>query len=146
MLYRFKSNVQKIFWNIFEANLYYTLTLQKQLKRLFHVNYTCKSNGCCHNAVHNSTRKLTSARLQERWHPEQGVEENQIYCFYEPKNSRLSIFFIKLNMASASSTTKSEFLVNGKYRLVRKVGSGSFGDIYLGINIQSGEVSLYHFY
>lgn len=33
----------------------------------------------------------------------------------------------------------AEFLVNGKYRLVRKIGSGSFGDIYLGINVANGE-------
>ncbi|CAD5208858.1 unnamed protein product [Bursaphelenchus xylophilus] len=33
----------------------------------------------------------------------------------------------------------AEFIVGVKYKLKRKIGSGSFGDIYLGINIQNGE-------
>ena len=52
--------------------------------------------------------------------------------------------------ASATSTmtsvmgisNKNEFIVGGKYRLMRKIGSGSFGDIYLGINVSNGEVNL----
>jgi hypothetical protein len=43
--------------------------------------------------------------------------------------------------AVSHSSNKSEFLVSGKYRLVRKIGSGSFGDIYLGINVTNGEVT-----
>jgi len=34
---------------------------------------------------------------------------------------------------------KMELRVGGMYRLGRKIGSGSFGDIYLGTNINSGE-------
>ena len=45
-------------------------------------------------------------------------------------------------MSSTVTSAKTEFCVSGgKYRLVRKIGSGSFGDIYLGLNNQSGEVS-----
>lgn len=33
----------------------------------------------------------------------------------------------------------SELLVAGKYRLGRKLGGGSFGEIYLGTNLQTGE-------
>ncbi len=32
-----------------------------------------------------------------------------------------------------------ELRVRNKYRLGRKIGSGSFGDIYLGTNITTGE-------
>ena len=38
----------------------------------------------------------------------------------------------------------ADLLINGKYRLLRKIGSGSFGEIYLGIHITSKEVCACH--
>uniref|UniRef100_A0A453M0C7 Protein kinase domain-containing protein n=1 Tax=Aegilops tauschii subsp. strangulata TaxID=200361 RepID=A0A453M0C7_AEGTS len=32
-----------------------------------------------------------------------------------------------------------EHIIAGKFKLGRKIGSGSFGELYLGINIQNGE-------
>merc|ERR1712096_484703 len=34
---------------------------------------------------------------------------------------------------------KIELRVGGKFRLGRKIGSGSFGDIYIGTNVQTGD-------
>lgn len=36
---------------------------------------------------------------------------------------------------------KRELLITDKYRILRRIGGGSFGDIYLGINVSNGEVS-----
>nr|XP_051708161.1 casein kinase I-like [Oryctolagus cuniculus] len=40
---------------------------------------------------------------------------------------------------ATSSGSKAEFIVGGKYKLLRKIGSGTFGDIYLATNITNGE-------
>ncbi|KAK3085808.1 hypothetical protein FSP39_008909 [Pinctada imbricata] len=44
-----------------------------------------------------------------------------------------------MDSACASNSKSNDFIVANKYRLVRKIGSGSFGDIYLGINVSNGE-------
>ncbi|CAG8580624.1 5569_t:CDS:2 [Acaulospora colombiana] len=40
---------------------------------------------------------------------------------------------------TGTGANRIDLRVGGKYRLGKKIGSGSFGDIYLGINIISGE-------
>lgn len=54
----------------------------------------------------------------------------------------ISLFSFRMDDRESRESTKSnrgEFVVTGKWRLLRKIGSGSFGDIYLGVNITSGE-------
>lgn len=41
--------------------------------------------------------------------------------------------------AGADAAAAMELRVGKKYRLGRKIGSGSFGDIYLGTNMTTGE-------
>jgi len=48
-----------------------------------------------------------------------------------------------MDVTTERSGKQQEFIVGdptkATYRLVRKIGSGSFGDIYLGINTANGE-------
>lgn len=48
---------------------------------------------------------------------------------------------IKMGSAVDNKDLLTYFTVASRYRLMRKLGSGSFGDIYLGIDITNGEVS-----
>lgn len=36
-------------------------------------------------------------------------------------------------------SNRYDFIVAKRWKLIRKIGAGSFGDIYLGINIANGE-------
>ncbi len=43
-------------------------------------------------------------------------------------------------MSDPLSNGKGGLIFNGAYRLERKIGSGSFGTIYLGVNTKTNEV------
>lgn len=42
-------------------------------------------------------------------------------------------------MASSSFSHKHDFIVGGRYKLIKKIGSGSFGVIYLGCTLDNSE-------
>jgi serine/threonine protein kinase len=81
---------------------------------------------------------------EERLH-ERGQLETSLLSV---KQSRGTISAAKVTAIEQSQLTEEllsrleptmDLRVNKKYRLSRKIGSGSFGDIYLGVNVTTGE-------
>lgn len=52
--------------------------------------------------------------------------------------------------ATAAHTVEKDLLVNNKYRITRRIGGGSFGEIYEGVGPKNKKVShmnnVYQFY
>lgn len=38
---------------------------------------------------------------------------------------------------------RKHVIINERYNVIRKIGGGSFGDIFLGINVNDGEVNTF---
>lgn len=50
--------------------------------------------------------------------------------------------------ATAAHTVEKDLLVNNKYRITRRIGGGSFGEIYEGVGPKNKKVNdmiFYHF-
>ena len=58
---------------------------------------------------------------------------------YNPFKYHQTNFCLTSVHSYARNRNKMELRVGKKYRLGRKIGSGSFGDIYLGTNMTTGE-------
>ena len=50
------------------------------------------------------------------------------------------MFESMMNVTTGLEIKLLELLIAKKYRIIRKIGSGSFGDIYHAINVTTGEV------
>jgi len=47
--------------------------------------------------------------------------------------------------ATAAHTVEKDLLVNNKYRITRRIGGGSFGEIYEGVGPKNKKANIYVF-
>lgn len=58
------------------------------------------------------------------------------FCFGSISNIR---FTLKLNIMSDDDSEKGDKIYGGKYKRGNKIGQGSFGKIFMGINVHTNE-------
>ncbi|XP_002072442.3 casein kinase I [Drosophila willistoni] len=95
------------------------------------------SSCCCRLTRKNSRNRFQRQQQQQQQHQQQQRHQHAQFHYHmqQPPQLRPPAG----SRAQAAADTKSDIIVAGKYRLLSRIGHGSFGELYRACGLQYGE-------